>query len=449
MKLDKHTHRQLQFQNILFYLLLAIAVFLLSRVAIQTDQYADWTANQRLSLSAASQSLLAQIKDDITIDVFVSPDSEYLPIIKQILGHYQHASPYIKVTYIDPATAPDKVRQWHITRQGELLVSHGSQRTHVMDFSEQSITNALSRVLQTNPDWIIFLTGHGERTPFKSYNFHFSRWGEQLTQKGFKFRALNLIDDKQIPVNTGLLVIASPKQDLLPGEISIINTYIEHGGQVLLMTDPDTGQHLSPITDPLQITLQPGTVIDPNTQLLGINDPTFVLVNNYANHPVSKAIPSVTVFPGTVALQSNDKQASSWTITDLLKTQKDTWIDTDTVHQSPSTHPEHTLSGPFTIGYLLEREYDGHSQRIAIIGDSDFVTNRYLGNAGNLDLAMSLINWLMNQDTMITVPAKTTIDQQLTLSKIQSLLIGIGFLFVIPLLLLMIGLIIWNRRRRR
>lgn len=103
------------------------------------------------------------------------------------------------------------------------------------------------------------------------------------------------------------------------------------------------------------------------------------------------------------------------------------------------------------MGYILSRQLAGgeKQQRIAVIGDSDFATNAYIGNAANLDLAMALANWLAADDKLIEIPVKTSVGTQLELSRTQTIIIGFGFLLVIPLVLLATGLGIWWRRRRR
>ncbi|CAH9019448.1 GldG family protein [Candidatus Nitrosacidococcus sp. I8] len=87
-------------------------------------------------------------------------------------------------------------------------------------------------------------------------------------------------------------------------------------------------------------------------------------------------------------------------------------------------------------------------QRIAIIGDGDFISNAYLGNGSNLDLALNLVNWLAHEDKLISVPARTRVDSTLEISPMTSWLMGLGFLFLLPVMLLVSGLLIWWRRRQ-
>ena len=73
----------------------------------------------------------------------------------------------------------------------------------------------------------------------------------------------------------------------------------------------------------------------------------------------------------------------------------------------------------------------------------------FIGNASNLELGLALANWLVQDDDLISIPVKTTIDNQLELSQSESLIIGLGFLAVLPILLLSIGLMIWWQRRKQ
>ena len=84
-----------------------------------------------------------------------------------------------------------------------------------------------------------------------------------------------------------------------------------------------------------------------------------------------------------------------------------------------------------------------------MIGDGDFLSNTYLGNAGNLDLGLNIVNWLSHDEDYIDIRIKSAPDTSLELGRIAQGVIGLGFLIGLPLLLLLTGAIIWLRRRRR
>ena len=457
MNINPKTRLQLKIQHIIFYVLVIIVVALLAQLSLKTNVRSDWTANSRHSLSEATNDVLNQLDHDVTVQVFISPANEYRPALEALLSRYQRHSDKLKVDYINPDFSPELVRQLNIQQQGEMVISLNEKQQHVFDLSEQSLTNALVTVSRSQQPWLVFIEGHGERSPFDQANFNLSVWGDQLKQKGFKLQSLNLVEQQQIPSNATAVIIASPEHPWLSGEVEILKNYIEHGGNLLWLAEPNKHQHLAVLAEQLGIEFIPGTIIDPNAQLLGITDPQFVLITDYANHPVAAATTGVTLFPQVVAIENN-KNDPTWHSVPLLTSQANTWSEINPVVQYSESFPVFDLgkdaAGPLNLGYLLtakpkhDKEKD-NEQRIAVIGDGDFLSNSYIGNGSNLELGVALMNWLAEDDSLIAIPVKTTIDNQLQLTATQSLFIGLGFLIVIPVLLLSIGLGLWWYRRKQ
>ena len=451
--MNTKTRRQVRIQNSIFYILLVIAVILLAKLSIRTNISSDWTANGRHSLSSASIEFLKQLDMPINIQVFANAQYPYQKELRALLHRYQRYSDRLTISYINPDASPDLVRKFNIQQQGEMVVSlNDAMQKHVFDLSEQSLTNALIAVSRRQEKWLIFIEGHGERNPFGQANFDLATWGQQLENQGFKLKRLNLAKHSQIPANATALVIASPELEWLPGEIDIVKSYINDGGHLLWLAEPASNQHLTSLAEALGIEFIAGIVTDPNTQLLGIPDPQFTLITDYSNHAIGIATQGATLFPKAVAIETNAANHHHWHYLPLLITADNAWSETTATDEPASALFDlgEDTKGPLNIGYLLTNENeDGHHQRIAIIGDGDFLSNTYIGNGSNLDLGVSIANWLVNDDDLITIPAKTTIGGQLELNQSQQLLIGLGFLIVLPILLLIAGFIIWWYRRTR
>tara|TARA_R110001606_G_scaffold361754_7_gene515138 strand:- start:34047 stop:35441 length:1395 start_codon:yes stop_codon:yes gene_type:complete len=457
MNITQKIQRQLKLQNIIFYVLVIIVVMLLAQLSLKTNIRSDWTANSRHSLSDTTTDFLTQLDQAVTIQAFISPTSEFRPALESLLSRYQSYNSQLNVSYINPDFSPDLVRELKIQQQGEMVVSREDKQQHVFDLSEQSLTNALIAVLRQKEQWLVFIEGHGERSPLNSANYDLSIWGDQLKQKGFKFLPLNLVENNQIPDNATAVVIASPESAWLDGEINIIKRYIANGGNLLWLAEPDSNQYLARLAEQLDLEFIPSIVIDPNAQQLGINDPRFVLITDYANHPIGQATSGVTIFPQAVALEQIANNLDDWQYLPLLTTQANVWSETPLPKKEATQSSIFDLGsdtqGPLNIGYLLIRTIPNSEkdkeQRIAVIGDGDFLSNTYLGNGSNLELGMAIMNWMAGDDNLINIPVKTTIDNQLTLNQTQSLFIGLGFLMVMPLFLLGIGLLLWWYRRRQ
>ena len=110
------------------------------------------------------------------------------------------------------------------------------------------------------------------------------------------------------------------------------------------------------------------------------------------------------------------------------------------------------LEGPLDFGFALSRlspSPDKSEQRAVVIGDGDFLSNTYLGNGGNRALGERVFNWLLGDDKLVDVPPRGAPDRLLEISQGELNVLSFGFLFGLPLLLLVIGgVIVWRRRRR-
>jgi ABC-type uncharacterized transport system involved in gliding motility auxiliary subunit len=83
-----------------------------------------------------------------------------------------------------------------------------------------------------------------------------------------------------------------------------------------------------------------------------------------------------------------------------------------------------------------------------VVGSGSFLANAYSGNGGNIDLGINMVNWLTNEEKLITTQPRAVKDGEVTLSKTQLGVISAAFLLVLPLLLILTGGVMWRRRRQ-
>ncbi len=446
MNLSNIKRIKFRLNNALFYFLIIVSAGLIAQLSVKYNTSYDWTNNDRHSLSSSSVSLLSQLKIPITISVFISPNNPLMSELEKLLSTYQAHSSLLTVDYINPDFEPEKVRQYNIQQQAEMVIKADDREQHVYDLSEQSLTNALISVSRQQERTLFFVEGHGERTPFNQANFNLSTFGGQLKMKGFKLQAINLISAQHIPLKSSVVVIASPERAWLQTEIDVLTSYINGGGNILWLSDPGNDSNLHQLALKLGLTISNSIIIDPNAETLGIQDPEFALVTEYAPHPISAATKSVTLFPQASPI-SKTSENNTWQYIPLLNSQSNTWLKSNIESRSAESNTQ----GPFQLGYLLTRSIKPNQspQRIAVIGDGDFLSNSFIGNGANLQLGMAIMNWLAIDDQLISIPIKTTLDSQLDLSRNQSLIIGLGFLIVLPVILLLTGLVIWLIRRKQ
>ena len=85
--------------------------------------------------------------------------------------------------------------------------------------------------------------------------------------------------------------------------------------------------------------------------------------------------------------------------------------------------------------------------RIVVFGDSDFVSNRWLGIPGNRDLFLNSVNWLAQQENMISIRPRDPEDRRITLTAGQDAFIRLLALLIIPGGIIAAGVYTWWRRR--
>lgn len=459
MKVTTRSRRKILLQNVLFVVLFLSVVGMLAWISTRYHYQADWTATGRNTLSPASVALLAQLQEPVRITAFARDAGMGRKQISDIIGRYQRYKQNLSLEFVNPDTEPERVRAEGITVDGELLLHYQGRQSKLTDLSEQSITNALQGLARTGERWLVFLEGHGERSPFGGANHDVKAWADEVQRKGFKLKALNLANDPVIPDNTSVLVIAGPQVDYLPGEVTLIEQYLRRGGNLLWLADPGPMFGLESIAEQLGMEFVPGVVVDPTTQLFQINDPTFAIVGDYGRHPVTQDFNVVTIFPRAIGL--NFEAQDDWQGEPFLVTSARSWSETGKLQGQISFDEGVDVGGPLNIGIAAVRERKftaspsakasadaAGEQRAMVIGDGDFLANAYLGNGGNLNMGMNMVNWLSRDDQLIAIPAKTALDTALNLSQTEMVLIGFGFLLLLPLLLLGSGLGIWLRRRK-
>ncbi|MEF8834148.1 MAG: GldG family protein [Halofilum sp. (in: g-proteobacteria)] len=455
MRLDPRNRRRLRLQNLLFTVLVLGIVGIAGWLSGTWRYTADWTQAARNTLTEKSRQVLELIEDPVELTAYIGPEPVTRRSIRDLVERYRRAGLDARLEFVNPETSPALARELGIRQGGELIVRRGDREERLQRISEQSITSALARLARDDARWVVFLEGHGERKPHGNGNADPGRFGDRLAERGFRVQTLQLARMPHIPDNTDLLVIASPQSDYLPGELARVRQYVQAGGHLLWLTEPDHDGRLGRLAGDLGIRRLDGVVVDAGAQLFGSDTPDFAVVGDYGDHPVVNGLEQLSLFPQAVALEAVD--TGGWHHSALLRTREQSWTETGPIEGEidfDGTAGE--TRGPLTLGFAARRgppaEGDGEptgGQRVAVIGDGDFLSNAYVGNGVNLDLGMRLVNWLVGDSAHIDIPPDTAPDTRVDLSRTAVFVLGFGFLLALPLALLATGLVIGWRRRRR
>ena len=454
MKLNPRVRLQIRIQSGIFLLLFVALLALLAWLSQRYPVIIDMSTNQRNSLSQETVRLLEQIDTPIDLTLFISPINERKPTLEKLFKRYQQLQPNIRVQSLNPDLHPDLLRIHDIRYDGEVLLQYDGRNEKVSQISEANVSNAIQRLLRRGERWLVFLKGHGERNPYGEANHDYSQFATQLAGKGYTIEDLTLSQIGSIPDNTDVLVLAGPRVALLPGEIRLLQEYIDGGGNFLWLADPEQAMEgLEMLGENLATGFVPGIIADPNSQLMGLERIDFTLVGEYPRHPITSNLTSLSLFPKAQAIEFYGDE--NWQRQNFLQSDVRSWNETgDMQGDVYKGDNDDEISGPLTIGMSLARskqDSDGQvfEQRVVIVGDADFVANSYLGNGSNLEIGINIINWLSHDDRLISISPRPAPDTRLELSPPEQLAIAIFFLLALPLGLLVSGLRIWLKRRKR
>ena len=179
----------------------------------------------------------------------------------------------------------------------------------------------------------------------------------------------------------------------------------------------------------------------------------MIPVLDYLSHPVTENIQYNTLFPISRGIEQVGDRFNG---TRIVQSLPQSWSETSALSDEIVFEPDNgDTRGPIGIVMALERDLaednnrDKASQRVIVTGDSDFLANSYIGAGANLSLGMNIINWLAGDDDLIAVEQKQAPDTRLELDDTEIMLIGTGYFIILPATLILSGVVIWMRRRRR
>jgi len=447
MRATRESHLQLRLASTSFVVLLLVVVGLLMGLSRDYHLQFDWTRNGRNTLSEASRNLLKTLDKPVQVTAFARETEGVRSSVSEFIGRYQKYKKNVTLEFVNPDTDPARTRAAGVRLDGELVVEYNGRKENLNQVTEESFTNALARLGRGGERWVVFVTGHGERSPDRQANFDLSTWSAQLAKRGLKTRTLALGGSNAIPQNTSVLVIASPRVKYLAGEVKQIEQYLAHGGNLLWLTDPGPLAGLRPVAESLGVEFQRGVVVDPTSQTITGASPNFIVAMRYGSQPVVRGFDLTTLFPEAQGITVQPPKG--WEQQTIVDTAPSAWIETGPLTGRIQFNAGQDTRGPINLGVALTRKQEGREQRVAVFGDGDFLSNTFIGNGGNLELGMNLVNWLGSDDAYINVPVHTAPDLSLTLSHNTQLFMLAGFLLILPLGLLGSGVTIWWRRRKR
>lgn len=406
----------------------------------------DLTEEKLYSLSDQTKQIVGGLKEDVVLMKFdKTPNLE----LRDRMAEYARVSKRIRYEFVDPQEKPEIARQYDISRMGETILVSGARTEKLDGTEEQDITNAILKMTRSEVKTICFVEGHGEKATSSSDAEGYSAVSQGLTGENYQVRQVNLVAENGVPANCTVLVIAGPKKAFFPQEEEMVQKYLSGGGKLFLMMDPDTDPKLGGVLAAWNVKAGNDTVVDNSGmgQLIGMG-PAAPLVITYGEHPIARNFTrTMTFFPLARSVAPADKELPEPVMVELLKTAPQSWAETNLVGGKAKFDEGADTKGPITLGIAANRKAGEKEARLVVIGDSDFAANRFVGSASNWDFFLNTVNWLAQDEDLISVRPKKPTNRRVNLTASQQNVLFWFSVVLLPGVVLLAGAWIWWKRR--
>mgnify|MGYP000446640182 CR=1 FL=1 len=490
-----HTFRAVRWLRTLNLLLQALLVLTLvgglNYLARNHPLRFDLTRHRSFSLSPETLSYVKNLTRPVRIVVTVNADSAN-PEVRGLLQEYRlatEANPAgaIKVDYIDVYQNRREAEPLGLDQPDVILLLAGDQRralpvdelyriTRDKDgkpqrtafLGEQALTAALLDVSDPDRKKIFFLGGHGELRPEDTDpNRGLSLVRDQLRIRNFDVESLDLTVARQIPEKAALLIAVAPQSGFNAKERELLRQYLSaSAGRLILFLAPGAAHGLEDLLLDWGILVDDTLIADTGNG--NMTEDGDLIIGAFQPHPVTRTLldfglalrfgptRSVRPDPGrslTGTLNTVTLAASSTTAwgersyRERIIPRYDPGID---LRPIPGMEPKDRLGVVTAAERVAVREglaFSLRGGRLIVFGSGDVIANSRITNAGNLSIFLSAVNWTVDRDTQLNIPARPIERFQLSLSAGELTKLRYALLFAVPGLAALLGLAVyWTRR---
>lgn len=439
------------------YIIVIIAILVMVNfLANRYNKSYDSTANKRFSLSDQTKKLAGDLKQDMTITYF--DQTQGFQSARDLLDRYSNLSSKIHVKYIDVMKSPTQVREYGVKNTGTAIVEIGSKREEAKSMTEEGITGAIVRVIKGGVRTVCTIEGNGEHQLEDTGERGFSSLKDTIQRDNYASKSINLLQKAEIPSDCTVVVVGGPQTDYAEPAVKALQTYVENGGRALVLLDPPLKTRRMSITDNEAlagvlagwgVTPEKDLILDENPigQLAGLG-PEVPLVTTYDSHPIVSPMKGLaTGFPLSRSLTI--KSGGKTTVEALFSSSSGSFSTNNLGPGEIALDPNKAKKGPFPMAAAgtYSTGKPNSQGRFVVVGSSGWAANSFIRFNGNRDLLLNMMNWLSSDEDLISIRPKEPEDRRLTLTRAQMGTVRMVSQFLLPLIVIAMGIAVWWKRR--
>lgn len=462
------TSRQVRYgSNALLMTMVLLAILSVANFLADRHPYRiDVTANRTLSLSPQTVDVLRTLKGPVRVVAFFPGSLGGRNSAADLLDQYQYHYRDFHVEFHDPEVEYSRAQEWGVADlwRPTIFILYQDRRETIYAVTEMEVTSALVRLTRKEKPRVYFLTGHGEPALDDMGEMGLSALRERLTQEGLEVASLNLLITATVPSDAQAVVLMAPQQPLKQEEVDRLAAYVDGGGSAMIFLDPtsDLRGDQGPLKDWLArrwgVAFRNDLVID--TASFAYPMPTVPVAAASPGHPIGQGMKGGMMYfieARSIAQITPTETITGTSVpvyTPLVQTSRDSWGETswDELQRIPDVMPRYTegqdTRGPLDIAATVEDS--SRRARLALFGDFHFCTNVAVRDLANGDLFMNTLNWLTQEEFLISLRPNQDIARYVTIrSNLVRNALFLVLVILLPLAVLGIGGVVYLTRRTR
>ena len=457
---------------VLFFAILTVVILIVEKHPWRKDL----TESGKYTLSQQTRKILDSIKEPVTIKAFFRGMEQERAAARDLLDTFVYYNNKLTYQFIDPDLMPELARQYEVRSYGSLVLEGFNKKQTVPRVDEETLTNALFKLTQKQVKKVYFLLGHGEHSLADNGKDGYSGLRTALAGENYEIADLNLLQRDQVPEDASVVVVGGPRKPLMEPEIASLKNYLRRNGKLVLMLDPYNDAGLKELVESYGLQLHNDIVVDKLSRVFG-GSYLMPVVTQYGLHKITDGFNIATFYPEARSVRSAKELPAGVQVVTLASTSQEAWseMDQELLKQGQAGYDDKTdLPGPVPIVAMAEiTQKEGDPKKPApespgaeesdmegktgqtsskkayllVCGNSGFADNTHFSLSGNGDFMLNMINFLAEEESLITIERKEKKGQPLVLTLNQERAIFWTSLVLVPCLVLMIGAAVYRVRR--
>lgn len=443
-------------------------IIIVEAISSRHNKVYDLTENKRYTLAPQSLKLINGLQKNVKITAFFQEAQTGRNKLEDLLKQYVYSSPNVKYEFIDPDRNPGVTKRYKVTSYGTVVVEAGDKEEKVYEISEVALTNAIIKVTREGKKTVYLVTGHGENSLSEAGKDGYSSAKKALEEQNYNVKELLLMRGEKPPEDAAVIAVSGPKKDFFDVELKQLEQYVQRGGKLLFMLDPESPSQLNAFLAKYGFVLGQDVIVDKLSRLFGA-DYLIPIVSQYEKHPITEKFSVVSFFPLARSVKVAEKLTDGLEGQVLARTGPESWAEKDIagVKNGSASYDEGVDDkGPVPVAAVVsvkvkddqsketakkplisKPEEQEKKAQIVVFGDSDFANNGSIGLSGNGDLFLNTISWLAEEENLISIRPKDGQTSPILLTRRQATIMFWLPVVGLPLAVAFVGTGMIVRRR--